>query len=349
MRPATTFLRPGAIVFVRNEKLLQVGLICNADQVFGADFPPMESPAINFELARATRRSFRFDANMVDAWRGQAEVSGIKSIKLTLHSVHVYELTDRDVVARAAALDESCRAALHLHRKQGVQITMVSSALQADATYSIQWESAQDLDAQAKVAQLEQLAASLRLENASSKTNAIEAKGLIWGIRDDAYLAHLLLPKEIDGVDRRASRYIAADAEPTLQLGFDDVRRPSLPALLFPSGAMRDAQRHKGAKQSEHDAQDARLPNSTQKLIEEQTGQEVPTEQENQQAAQDQAVCPDVATDDDLAAAPAVEGTSAAVLEPSPVPTEEDVKPCRGMQRTTKQKKDLGGRRHSMP
>ena len=233
VRPASTFWQPGALVYVRKWEPLEVGFICSAQQVMGKDYKPMQSPTMNADLARATKRSVTFGTDFVDIVSGDGDLHAIKSVKMSLRNARLFEINDHDIDNRAAKVDSSCVRHVVRRRQQGYPITMIASALQADVIYTVQWDNSSKLDANAKIAQLENLAVKLGVEASSLGGRTIEAKGLIWGIRDDNYLAYLFDPKHLPATDRRASRLIDAEQLPTLTTGFDEIRRPSVAPPAF--------------------------------------------------------------------------------------------------------------------
>ena len=68
---------------------------------------------------------------------------------------------------------------------------MITSALQADVTYTANFKESTKLSAEARTELLKDLSARAGLEAARVSDSSIQGNNLFWGVMDDKYLANL--------------------------------------------------------------------------------------------------------------------------------------------------------------
>ena len=202
VRPASLLFAPGTLLYVRTAKPFEAGQVCAAEQALGRGFKPRESKTMNIEISKVSKKSLTLQvavANVVDA---NSDLHDIRDMKMTLTNASIVEVTDTDVDNYSVYATRSCLRRLAARRKGNFAITMVSSALKADVSYSVTWDKGSKLSADAKIQALANLSGKLNLEGSQVSTNTIHAEGLYWGIRDDQFLAHLFDPDNLPAVDR---------------------------------------------------------------------------------------------------------------------------------------------------
>lgn len=116
-----------------------------------------------------------------------------------MQNVSIVELNDEDVIAGMRHRSPGCKAALRARIAHGYPVTMISSALVSDVHISVQFDQSevQDVSHTERAGVLKDLAVKLGGEVHSSDAGSIVATGLVYGIRDDAYLSALSIA-EID-------------------------------------------------------------------------------------------------------------------------------------------------------
>ena len=202
VRPASSFWLPGSVVYLKSRRPLEVGFICTASQMMGPSYAPLESTSTNADLQRATKRGLRLGAQFQDIVSGDAELENVKSLTMTVRNVHLYEVTDYDVMTAAKTPNRRCLAAIARRRAQGYDVTIISGAIMADVAYEIGWKRSTKMDAQAKIAAAQNLSAKLGVDASSVSDKSIQASKLIWGIRADDFLAAVLAPEILPPADR---------------------------------------------------------------------------------------------------------------------------------------------------
>jgi hypothetical protein len=203
IRPPSKFFAPGTMVWVKNQKPFEAGIICTSEASLGYSFQPMASATATMDLSRSTNRDFGIDADYLKLIRADARFSQVGSITVKIEHPVLYELVDTDVLRHGNERSLNCRRAVALRRDKGFQISMIASALRADVTYTVQWSNKVGLGTGANAEVLQALAGELGAEHATVSGHTITAKNLYWGIKDDAFLAQLTEPHRLQGVAKR--------------------------------------------------------------------------------------------------------------------------------------------------
>lgn len=217
VRPPSTLLAPGTMVWVRSSDPFTAGIICTQKASLGPNFVPMASATATSDLSKSSTKEFNVDAAYMEILKADAQFSDISSLTARLDNATIFEANDVDILNSVVDRDPSCSAAVKMRADGGYHISMISSALQADVVYSVKWNVTTKLDASAKVAVVQNLSAELGLGGSHVSDQGISANGLYWGIIDDAFLAHLSEPAAVTPVDK-GTRVIAAQVTPHLEL-----------------------------------------------------------------------------------------------------------------------------------
>lgn len=217
VRPPSTLLAPGTMVWVRSAKPFTAGIICTQKASLGPSFVPMASVTASSDLSKQSSKEFNLDAAYMEILKADAQFSDVSSLTARLDNATIFEVNDVDILNSIVDREPACSAAIKMRSEAGYHVSMISSALQADVVYSVKWNINSKLDASAKVAVVQNLAVELGLSGSHVSDQNISANGLYWGIVDDAFLAHLSEPGAITPVDK-GTRVIAAQMTPHLDL-----------------------------------------------------------------------------------------------------------------------------------
>lgn len=236
VRPASTLFPPGTLVYVKTAKPFEAGVVCTAEAALGSDFKPMESKTMSSEMNKAKKYGANLDVDVENLVSANAELHDVRSMKMTLSNAIILEVNDADIDSHSANTSRACLRQLTRRRRAGYEITMVSSALKADVSYTISWDKGSKLSADAKAQALANLSAKLGIEGSVVSDRTIHAEGLYWGIRDDQFLAYLFAPENLPAVDR-GSRAMDPNLVANF-IGSMDAARANgpLPALPKPMG-----------------------------------------------------------------------------------------------------------------
>lgn len=243
VRPASTLWEPGSLVYVKHWQPFEVGTICEAKDVLGADYKPRESLTMNADMSRISKKGVTLDVDVASIMNTNNVLNDMTDLKMTLNNGHIFEVTDFDIESRRSKTNPYCLAALAARKKEGYKITMIASALRADVTYNVSWDRNSQMSISAKIHALANLSASLGAENSPKTINRIDGKGLYWGIRDDVYLAYRFLdPKSAPPVEPD-SRLIPTGLVVSSLKGADTKNMPAAPAPGQPApiGSPQDA------------------------------------------------------------------------------------------------------------
>lgn len=202
IRPPSKFFAPGTMVWVRNKKPFSAGVICTEASSLGKAFRPVASETASMQLKKVTDRSFSIDGDYLALLRADARFSHVSEVTVRLERPMLYEVIDTDIIKHSKDRTANCRRAISLRRNAGYQVTMIASALQADVTYTVSWSYEVGAGVGHSQETLAALALELGADNAQVHEHSITAKGLFWGIKDDAFLAQMSEPHMILDVGR---------------------------------------------------------------------------------------------------------------------------------------------------
>lgn len=211
LRPASTLMAPGTLVNIISDSPFQAAVLCEADKVLGPDFRPIESYTPNADISRINKKGVTLDVGVADIVTANNELHDVKSVKMTLTNVKVFEVSDYQLEHFRQMASGSCLRAVQRRQKSGARITMISSAIQADLVASVSWDRGTKLSNEAKVQAVSNLSVKLGIEASRVTEEKIEGKGLFWGIRDDAYMAFLFMDPDLAPPVMRDTRVFPKD------------------------------------------------------------------------------------------------------------------------------------------
>ena len=220
IRPPSKLFEPGSLVWVESTHPFKAGIICPARKTLGRNFQATTSRTMDSQLAKATKRGVTLKADLQAIASAHIDVSAIKDLTMTLKNARIVEVDDYSIVTRRMVGDSLCAEMAARRRKEGYAVTMISSALQADVTYSVKWNEVAAADANLRIAALQGLAVGLGLEGSDIGDKTLSATGIYWGIRESEYLANSLSPENMRQVSRE-SRLLSIGAVPTVMPTID--------------------------------------------------------------------------------------------------------------------------------
>lgn len=222
IRPPSQLLAPGALVTViRKHPFFEAKLICSAEASLGRDVRYMRSATASGGLKWMAGRSFKLDASAIGQLKERDHFRAVDTIEVTLNKARIVELTDDDVLRGMQHRSAACREAVRARVERGYTVTMISSALVGDLTYTVSWDYSRGhtTDMSDKSLAMMDLSIMLDGEVKSTASGEIHATGLVWGIRDDEYLSALSLPYVPTSDFQRNTRHIPVDHIATLDKG----------------------------------------------------------------------------------------------------------------------------------
>lgn len=228
VRPPSTFLMPGTLVTFLSKDPLEAKIICGAEASLGPRMRFKRSLTSTGTLKRLNNKSFTIDAGTLKALKERQQFRSVAAITVTLSNASIVELSDDEVLTGMWHRSPACAQAVRQRVERGYTISMISSALIGDVTYSIAWEQRHhhQTGMAEKTMAMVDLAAMLEGEIVSTTAGEIKADGLVWGIRDDEYLSALAIPYVEERNFERGTRHIpvehVATLDPAVTLDIDD-------------------------------------------------------------------------------------------------------------------------------
>lgn len=210
IKPPSELLAPGSLVALNTREPFDASIICTAESSLGANYRTLKSRTISGTLKKLNNRTMQLDATALQMIKENHRYAAIETVEITLRNASIVEVTDEHVLEGLERRTDRCSEAVARRIEGGYTVTMISSALMADASYNIKWEQTAEhsLSEQDKVGIAYDLSSALGGKMQRVTSASIEATGLIWGIKDDAYLSALSVP-HIDERDvPRGTRYV---------------------------------------------------------------------------------------------------------------------------------------------
>lgn len=191
VRPASTLLAPGTVVWVKHANPFNAGIVCTQRASLGKDFVPLQSPTTDAAMRRAVNTEFHIDADYLREIKVDLRFQLVNNVTVKLHNANVLAISDTDVMTSLEQRNPLCDRAIAARRAAGYKISMISQALLADVTYNVEFKQQTVLDPQSRAQITKDLALKLGIDVSLARETTIEGKGLYWGIVDDKYLASI--------------------------------------------------------------------------------------------------------------------------------------------------------------
>lgn len=191
LRPPMTLVPPGTVIEVKQLDPVTLEIVCSQTASLGKDFRVPESPTYNQSLVQAVSKTFDVDADYLKQIKLDAKYSSVRNIQLTVSNAMVAQLSVDTVYANVIHRKPECQRAIDDYLADKRTISMITSILKADVTYSVEFDESIQLGVASKEEILKGLAAQLGAKYESRGGNRITGYGLFWGIKDDAKLVQL--------------------------------------------------------------------------------------------------------------------------------------------------------------
>lgn len=222
LKPPSTLLAPGAMVYIKSHNPFVAGVVCSPKESLGEGWAVKTSPTTNSQLNKIKGQSFNIQADVIDAIKADVTVENVESVIAYVSNAVLAEINDTDVLSNLRYRTSQCVSAIKKRRAEGFKVTMVSSALIADVSYSVNWKQNMSIEAKAKIDALSNLALKLGGNVTSDSSYIISAKGLVWGIKDDLYLAALSMADVDETVITPGTQALPAQAVPRVVVDAPD-------------------------------------------------------------------------------------------------------------------------------
>ncbi len=195
LTPPSTWMVPGTVVFLPKLGKMGVapgdfkaGIVCTAEQNLGADFKPYESETIARQIKNEKDFSMNLDVEVGQLASVHSKLEYVDHVTVNLKNVHLFELSDWHVAAYASKRDAACTKAIEARMKAGFKVTIIASALQADAEYTVDFKKSATLTASSKIQAVQAVAVGFGINASCISTGGFTANKLIWGVKGDDFL-----------------------------------------------------------------------------------------------------------------------------------------------------------------
>lgn len=194
LTPPSTWMVPGTVVFMKPGSDFKAGIVCTAEQNLGSDFKPYESETVARQIKKEKSYNIHLDLDVMQMASINSKLEFVDSVNVSLTNVHLYELSDWHVAMYASKRDDACTRAIKARMAKGFKVTIIASALQADAAYQVEWKQTAYLTAKTKTDAIKALAMDIGVEAKNITTTGFSANKLIWGVKGDDFLLANSIP-----------------------------------------------------------------------------------------------------------------------------------------------------------
>lgn len=184
----TDFMKPGTIVAIKKAFPFEATRVCTQSGALGNNFKPDESRTLTSTWQHKTSSGLKVSASYKQALNAKIGYNAVKDITLEFANTRVYETSDQAVIEAAMRHEtsEACKIAITNRHDQGLPMTMISSALEADVTYKIDFE--EGISSELQFALSQDIAPELSGNAKVEGKDRISGKQLYFGIIDDRQL-----------------------------------------------------------------------------------------------------------------------------------------------------------------
>lgn len=164
-------------------------MVCEAAQALGPSYTTHESPVPESEVSRTTKVSADLSKLDIDTLNTSLAGNYVRDVARKFTDAKAFEIADAKVLeARDShVINNGCDEAMRRRVEANQPSTIVKSAIAGKFSYAATF--ATDVNADAKIALLEQLSPALGLRLEVSGSDQLKGDGLIWGLRDEEGLA----------------------------------------------------------------------------------------------------------------------------------------------------------------
>jgi len=192
LTPPSRLLKPGAIIFKKKSKNFEVGIICTPEQSLGPDFRTLESDTIPTFIENIVSKEFDLDADAMGRIAGRVGANTTNKVTVMLKNAKLVEINDWIVATYLSQRSPACTRMIKDRLAAGFEVTMVTSALIADAAYNVEWTDSGHSRIEARLSTIQALSGNLNGLSKNSSQNKFEAENMVWGVRTDSFLASMV-------------------------------------------------------------------------------------------------------------------------------------------------------------
>jgi hypothetical protein len=195
INPPSRLLWPGTMIYIRSENPIEAGIVCKAHESLGPKFKPEISPTASTFLAKISQHRISvyesLPQELMRMLHGDIEL--IQDMQINLHHAVVLTVSDTSIRENLPYRTAACRAALKARERAQFAVTMITSALLADSSFSIIWRRDVQVSTEKEQEIMGRVAPWFGFsgEEHGESQSLVEGKGLIWAIADDPYLNNI--------------------------------------------------------------------------------------------------------------------------------------------------------------
>jgi len=209
LKPDASFQR-GTIVAVKTRDPFSGDILCRWDQVLQSIqarlHPSTEGAATPWQAA-TDDTTFDAGADVVKQVNAKLGVQAVKSISFAFTNTAVYDLSEADIrEAAAAPPPAACLQAIQERLKDQQVVTILDSAMVADARYKIDWDDSVTAEQRAQLTA--KIAVDIAAGLQTAEPGTLTGSSLVYGVADSTSL----LQTYIDALPRSPGTAEALDA-----------------------------------------------------------------------------------------------------------------------------------------
>lgn len=184
LRPPTRLLDPGTVVYSLGEEPFRVGIACTQTASLGEGLALRSSEAAAAQIASDLSRDFEIAPDFLKFIKASVQVEAIRQINIRLGNVRVHELPLDVAFDRKGERSEGCSMALASMVEASQPVSMITSVLEADVEYTVEFDSSYSAGAEARAEALQGIGLQLGGKRGEGGDSKIIGQGLYWGVRD---------------------------------------------------------------------------------------------------------------------------------------------------------------------
>ena len=184
--PPSRIPSPGTVIRVNSIQPLNYNVVCSANEAFGNEWAAkiISSDTTDINVHALTDRKFSVGVSYLSLLSASASAGKVSDIKMQLSNAKLLLITSAS--ARSGMAEKNCLFALNFKEQRlAGEITMVTSALQADVEYSVEFKQDASLTLDAKMELLRNIAGKLGGTLANDSSGTVRGTNLFWGIKRD--------------------------------------------------------------------------------------------------------------------------------------------------------------------
>ncbi len=248
LKPPSTLIQPGTWVEVQSRNPLRLRTICSAESALHLTQEQLaQSGSADTSITRALSGNFKVALETLGVGEATATSKVVQAAELRLSNVRLIELADDQILKNLPQRDKACAEAIKLrYDNNRNSLTMIGAVLIADAEYRFTFNG--QADASAKTSAVSEFAskANLSVDINRDDSTAVIGTDLVWGVKDDQFMAYQGIGLPSVGASSEASRSILRNSGPIEEIdqtqqvrrSFDDMAiriRQDVPVMQQPT------------------------------------------------------------------------------------------------------------------